>query len=82
MQCTNEYESHNIELIFLDVTIRNNENYSYDFAVYHKPTIANVQMKPHSSISSHITMGVFKKGFHPEHWVFAWKNIWIKKLDC
>ena len=33
--------------------MRNNENDFYDFTV-------NVQIKPHSNISPHITMGIFK----------------------
>ena len=46
IQYTMEYETDNKELNFLDITIRNNLNHSYDFAVYRKPTIANVQIKP------------------------------------
>ena len=44
------YENDNKELNFLDVTRRNNLNQSYDFAVYRKPAITNVQKKPHSNI--------------------------------
>ena len=44
----------------MDVAIKNNLNQSYDFAVYHKPAITNVQIKPHSNICPSITMGVFK----------------------
>ena len=32
-----EYENDNKELNFLDVTVRNNLNHSYDFAIYRKP---------------------------------------------
>ena len=48
MQYTIEYENDNKELNFLDVTIRNNLNRFYDFAVYRKPAITNIQIKPHS----------------------------------
>ena len=44
----------------MDVAIKNNLNQSYDFAVYHKPAITNVQIKPHSNICPSITMEVFK----------------------
>ena len=47
---------------FLDVTIRKNLNHSYDFAVYCKPTITNVQIKPYSNICPNIAVGV-SKGF-------------------
>ena len=55
-----EYENDHKELNFLGVTIRNNLNLSYDFAVYRKPAITNVQIKPHSNICLNIAMGVFK----------------------
>ena len=45
----------------MDVTIWNNINDSYDFAIYRKPTITNVQIKPQSSICPNIAMGVFKE---------------------
>ena len=44
----------------MDVTIRNNLNQSYDFAVNRKPTIANVQIKLHFKICPKIARGVFK----------------------
>ena len=44
----------------MDVAIKNNSNQSYDFAIYCKPAITNVQIKPHSNICSNIAMGVFK----------------------
>ena len=45
----------------MDVTIRNNLNHSYDFAVYRKPAIIKVQIKLHSNISPNMAMGVFKE---------------------
>ena len=50
IQYSIEYENDNKELDFLDVTIRNNLNHSYDFALYRKPAITNVQMKLYSNI--------------------------------
>ena len=60
IQYTIEYENEHKELNFLDVSIKNNLNQSYDFAVYHKPAIANLQKKPRSNICPNIAMGVFK----------------------
>ena len=55
-----EYENEHKELNFLDITIKNNLNQSYDFVLYRKPAITNVQIKPHSNICPNIAMGVFK----------------------
>ena len=59
IQYTIDYENDNKELNFLQVKLKNNLNHSYDFAVYRKPAIANVQMKPYSNICPNIAMGVF-----------------------
>ena len=65
IQYTIEYQNDHKELNFLDVTIKNNSNQSYDFTVYRKQAIAIVQIKPHSNICPNIAMEVFKraKGF-------------------
>ena len=55
--CENKHK----ELNFLDVTIKNNSNQSYDFAVNRKSTITNVQIKPRSNICPDIATGVFKE---------------------
>ena len=60
IQYTTEYENDHKKLSFLDVTIRNNLYQCYDFAVYRKPAMTNVQIKPHSNICPNIAMGVFK----------------------
>ena len=60
IQYTIEYKNDNTQVNFLDVTIRNNLNHSYDFAVYRKPAITNIQIKPHSNICRNIAVGVFK----------------------
>ena len=44
----------------MDVTIKNNSKSSYDFAVYRKPAITNVQIKQHCNIYPNIAMGVLK----------------------
>ena len=43
----------------MGITIKNNLNQSYDFAVYRKPAISNVQIKSHSNIFP--SMGVFNR---------------------
>ena len=50
IQYTIQYKNDNKELNFLDVTIRNSLNHSYDFALYRKPSITNIQIKLHSNI--------------------------------
>ena len=50
IQCTIQYKNDNKELNFLDVTVRNNLNHSYDFALYRKPSITNIHTKLHSNI--------------------------------
>ena len=60
IQYTIEYENDHKELNFLDATVKNNLNQSYDFAVYRKPIITNVQIKPHSNIFPKKAMRVFK----------------------
>ena len=55
-----EYENEHKELNFLDVTIKNSSNQSYDFAVYHKPANTNVQKKSHSNVCPNTAKGVFK----------------------
>ena len=60
IQYTIEYQNDHKEINFLDVTKKTNLNQSYDFAVYHKPTFTNIQIKPHSNICPNKDMGVFK----------------------
>ena len=74
-----EYENENKELNFLDVTIKNNLNQSYDFTVYHKPIITNVQIKPHSNICPNIAMRVFK-GFLSRALHICSENYWTQEI--
>ena len=60
IQCTIEFKNENKQLSFLDVTITNTGNNSYDFKIFRKTSITNVQIKPNSSIAPHIAMRVFK----------------------
>ena len=45
---------------FLDVTITNTGNNSYDFKIFRKTSVTNVQIKPNSNIAPHVAMGVIK----------------------
>ena len=47
-------------LPFLDVRVINNRQGKYEFDVYRKDAITNVQLKPHSSINPRIFNSVFK----------------------
>ena len=60
IQYTIEIEDANKMLNFLDVSIINNQNSTYEFKIYRKPAITNVQIKPNSCINPSIVNGVFK----------------------
>ena len=60
IQYTIETEDDNKTLAFLDVNICNAGGGSYEFNVYRKEAITNVQIKPHSCINPGIVEGVFK----------------------
>ena len=60
IQYTMEMEDDKKQLGFLDVSITNSGNGSYEFQVYRKDAITNVQAKPHSSINPKIFSGIFK----------------------
>ena len=59
IQYTVEKEN-NGQLAFLDVTITNGRRGSYEFQIFRKEAITNVQIKPNSSINPTIINGVFK----------------------
>ena len=61
MQYTTEFENENKQLSFLDVTIANTGNNSYDFKIFRKISLTNLQIIPNSNIATHIAMGVFKR---------------------
>ena len=60
IQYTIKFENENKQLNFVDITITNNGNNSYDFKILWKALIKNIQIKPNSNIASHIPMGVMK----------------------
>ena len=45
IQYTIQFENNQKQLNFLDITITNNGTNSYDFKIFRKPTITNVQIK-------------------------------------
>ncbi|XP_065683466.1 uncharacterized protein LOC136096215 [Hydra vulgaris] len=59
-----EIENENNTLNFLDVTIINNKTGTYDFKVYRKDALTNVQVKPNSCHDPKIINGILKGFVH------------------
>ena len=59
IQYTVEYEKDG-QLPFLDVNVINKGEGAYEFQVYRKDAITNVQIKPNSSVNPNMYKGVFK----------------------
>ena len=55
-----ETEDESGTLPFLDILISNEGNGHYEFNIFRKDAITNVQIKPHSSINPNIVKSVFK----------------------
>ena len=55
-----KFENENKQVNFLDITITNTGNNSYDFKIFRKKLITNIQIKPNSNIAPHIAIGLFK----------------------
>ncbi|XP_065654599.1 uncharacterized protein LOC136081227 [Hydra vulgaris] len=64
IQYTIETENHNKTLNFLDITIINNSKGKYEFKVYRKEAITNIQIKPHSNHDPKILCAIFKGYVH------------------
>ena len=64
IQYTMEVETEDKSLAFLNVKATNNRQGSYDFQVYRKKAITNVQVKPGSSHDPKILSGIFKGFIH------------------
>ena len=60
VQYTMEMEGEDKSLAFLNVKATNNRQGSYDFQIYRKKAITNVQIKPESSHDPKILSGIFK----------------------
>ena len=68
IQYTTEFENENKQLNFLDITISNTGNNSYNFKIFRKTSITNVQIKPNSNIAP-------QKIFFQEHTKYVLKKI-------
>ena len=55
-----EYENANKELNFLDTTVINNNQGHYNFKLFRKDAITNIQIKPNSCHDEKTKIGVFK----------------------
>ena len=55
-----EYEKENKELNYLDMTIINTKDGHYNFKLFRKDAITNIQIKPKSCHDEKIKLGVFK----------------------
>ena len=64
IQYTIETENENKELNFLDITVKNNQDGNYDFKVYRKSAITNVQVKKHSGHDPKVIEGIIKGFVH------------------
>ena len=64
IQYTMDEEDKNKELEFLDIKIRNDGEGKYEFKVFRKKAITNVQVKPTSSHDPNILKGIFKGFLH------------------
>ena len=60
IQYTIERESNGKELQFLDIKVINSGEEKYEFRIFRKSAITNVQIKPESSHDPKILRGVFK----------------------
>ena len=67
IQYTIEREDDEKQLPFLDILVHNAGSGLYDFKVYRKEAITNVQIKPNSCIDGKVIVGVFK-GFLARAW--------------
>ena len=64
IQYTIEIESKNKTMNFLNITIINNTKGRYEFKVYRKEPITNIQIKPHSNHDPKILSAIFKGYVH------------------
>ena len=79
-QYTMDTESANKEMAFLEIRTINNGQGRYEFDVYRKKAITNVQVKPHSSHDPRVLKGIFK-GFVYRALVICSSNFFEKEID-
>ncbi|XP_065677309.1 uncharacterized protein LOC136092717 [Hydra vulgaris] len=64
LKYTIEVENKNKILNFLDITVFNNTQGKYEFKVYRKDAITNIEIKPHSNHDPKILKAIFKGYIH------------------
>ncbi|XP_065652824.1 uncharacterized protein LOC136080141 [Hydra vulgaris] len=64
LKYTIEVENKNKILNFLDITVINNTRGKYEFKVYRKDAITNIQIKPHSNHNPKILKAIFNGYIH------------------
>ena len=77
IQFTIEDENKEKCLNFLDIKTKNN-NERYEFAVYCKSALTNVQIKPHSCITSSTITSIFKVFLERATNICSWKYLRAK----
>ena len=77
---TIEFENNQKQPNFLDITITNNRNDSYDFKIFRKPAITNVQIKSKSNMAPNVSVWVFK-GFLSRAYKIAQNVLQMKKCN-
>ena len=60
IQYTIEFDKNQKQLNFLDITITNNGTNFYDFKIFRKPAITNVQIKSNSNMAPNASVSVVK----------------------
>ncbi|XP_065639699.1 uncharacterized protein LOC136072412 [Hydra vulgaris] len=64
LKYTIEVENKNKIFNFLDITVINNTQGKYEFKVYRKDAITNIQINPHSNYDPKILKAIFKGYIH------------------
>ena len=80
IQYTMEVEKEGKILNYLDVITKNNGQGRYDFDVFRKKAITNVQVKPNSSHDPKVLQGIFKGFVHRAHKICS-EQFLNKELD-
>ena len=56
-----EFENDQKQLNLLDITITNSGTNPYDFKIFRKPAVTNVQIKSNSNMAANISVSVFER---------------------
>ena len=55
-----KFENNRKQLNFLDITGTNNGTNSYNFKIFRKPAITNIQIKSNSNMAPNVSVSIFK----------------------